>query len=313
MHAALHTTAASAPGTLMLMGEHAVLHGHHALCAAINQRITVHLLPDPAPRLRLQSALGEFETPLSNLQPAPPFTFVIDAVRQANLPRYTHNGLLLRIEADFAHDLGFGSSAAVTIATLTALQAAQGEPLDRAAIFAQALKVLHNVQGRGSGADLAAATYGGIVRYCAHPLEIEPLIRHLPLSAHYLGYKTPTTDVIRCLDQKWADRPTQREDLFRQIGQLTNAAARAIRSGDLPSLADAMNQHHTLQVALGCADPQTHRLHNALRQQPGILAAKISGSGLGDCLIALGTPTPQIPDFPAYPLSVSEHGTRVHS
>ena len=36
---------ASAPGSLMLFGEHAVLHGHAALVAAVDRRVTVTLRP----------------------------------------------------------------------------------------------------------------------------------------------------------------------------------------------------------------------------------------------------------------------------
>ena len=51
---------ASAPGSLMLMGEHAVLHGKKALVCAIDQRISVSLTPREDARISIVSALGEY-------------------------------------------------------------------------------------------------------------------------------------------------------------------------------------------------------------------------------------------------------------
>ncbi|MCC5850695.1 MAG: GHMP kinase, partial [Verrucomicrobia bacterium] len=110
----LHNATASAPGTLMLMGEHAVLHGHRALCAAVDPRISVSLHPRQDRRLRVVSALGEMETDLKSLEPVPPFTFVMEAVRRSGI----HRGLDLDIQSGFSAEIGFGSSAAVTVATV---------------------------------------------------------------------------------------------------------------------------------------------------------------------------------------------------
>jgi mevalonate kinase len=292
----------------MLMGEHAVLHGHAALCAAIDRRIRVQLTPRSDRDVHLHSALGTLDMPLDDLTPARPFQFVLGALMRLR----PASGVDLHIEADFSADIGFGSSAAVTVATVAALHAARGEPLDRAMIFSDARAVLHAVQGRGSGADLAAATYGGIVRYRADPLEIEPLIQSLPLSAHYVGHKTPTAEVIRILDERWAGREAERETLFAQLNTLTLEATAAIRNGDIPALAALFAQHRALQKQLGCEDDATARLLDALDSHPDTLACKISGSGLGDCVIALGADSVQIPDFHAYPVHLTREGVTLH-
>lgn len=299
---------ASAPGTLMLMGEHAVLHGHAALCAAIDQRITVHLTPRADRLVHIRSALGEHQTSLNDLKVIRPFHFILGALHHLK-PRA---GLELNVESDFSAEIGFGSSAAVTVATVAAIHAAHGAPLDRARIFADALAILHHVQGRGSGADLAAATYGGIVRYRADPLEIEPLLQQLPLSAHYVGHKTPTAEVIRRLDARWAGREAERNTLFKQINTLTLEATIAIRNGDLTALADGFRQHRACQHALGCEDEATAGLLTALDRHPDTLACKISGSGLGDCVIALGPPELRTETHTAYPLHIATEGVILH-
>lgn len=307
-HHTFRSVTASAPGTLMLMGEHAVLHGHSALCAAIDQRITLRLTPRSDRRVQIHSALGQYQTSLDNLTVNRPFHFVLGALSRLRPP----TGLDLHIEADFSSEIGFGSSAAVTVAAVAALHAAGGAPLDRALVFSDARAVLHAVQGRGSGADLAAATYGGIVRYRADPLEIEPFIQSLPLSAHYVGHKTPTAEVIRLLDGRWAGRESEREALFKELNTLTLEAAALLRNGNLPALAACFTRHRATQKALGCEDPATAELLQALDRHPDTLACKISGSGLGDCVIALGPPGLATRTHTAYPIHIAPEGLSVH-
>ncbi|MCD8525094.1 MAG: hypothetical protein LRY67_05045 [Gammaproteobacteria bacterium] len=50
-----------------------------------------------------------------------------------------------------------------------------------------------------------------------------------------------------------------------------------------------MNEHQKLQYALGVCDQQTSRLLETLQKNPHVLGCKISGSGLGDCVLALVT------------------------
>ena len=57
---------ASAPGSLMLMGEYAVLKGAAALCAAIDKRIYVKLTPRNDQKIMIHSALGEFSCDLAD-------------------------------------------------------------------------------------------------------------------------------------------------------------------------------------------------------------------------------------------------------
>ena len=169
----------SAPGSLMLLGEHAVLHGYRALVCAIDRRITVRLTPEDAMSslhikrrdaastigmLRVDSALGQYEAPLNDLKEDSTFRFVLQAVRQ-HLDAIPC-GFELKIDSEFSADIGFGSSAAVTVAVHAALlKWLEGEAPDPLRLFDYALETVHAVQGRGSGSDLAASVFGGVVLY----------------------------------------------------------------------------------------------------------------------------------------------------
>lgn len=296
----------SAPGSLMLFGEHAVLHGRRALVAAVSSRIRVTLKPRPDEDIRIVSALGEFVTRRDRIGEFPPLRFVLGAIagQAAALP----SGLDLTVESGFSETIGFGSSAAVTVATAAALRAWRTGSFQAADVFRDAVRVVRQVQGVGSGADVAASCYGGIVSYRAEPLEVERLGATHPLVAVYSGSKMPTADVIRIVESRRAAHPALFEKLYELVEANTNAAAGAIVRGDWAEAGTLMNFAHGLMDAMGVSNHPLSAIVHALRADPGILGAKISGSGLGDCAVGLGAVGR--PDFPyaVMPVAVAGQG-----
>ena len=55
---------ASAPGKIILFGEHFVVHGTKAILAAIDKRVTVTSTITKKPTLKINSQLGTFEIPM---------------------------------------------------------------------------------------------------------------------------------------------------------------------------------------------------------------------------------------------------------
>lgn len=272
----------------MLLGEHAVLHGHRAVVMAVDRRLRVTLDPRADDRLTIESALGRHATELATLAPHPAFRFILACVRllAGRLPA----GFDLRVESAFSHEIGFGSSAAVTVATLAALHRLAGLDESAAAILDEAIAVIREVQGRGSGADAAASAHGGIIAYRADPREVRLLPIRLSLIAVYCGYKTPTPEVIRRVEEAWRDQRGALLELYHRIGACAEAGIASAARQDVSGLGDALNKGQALMAELGVSTPELDAILARLRADPGIAGAKISGSGLGDCAIGIGTP-----------------------
>lgn len=316
----------------MLLGEHAVLHGRRALVCAIDQRITVSLFPFDGAQgrqssekiLRILSDLGTYEAPIDALEDHPDFRFVLDTVKQ--YPQ--ENGIELKIDSDFSSDIGFGSSAAVTVATHAALMQWVGTarravcgrlgeaslPLDE--IFQRSLATVHRVQGRGSGADVAASVFGGVVAYRAgsfenpqdRPLEIHPMAESFPLTAVYSGSKMKTVDVIRHLEERRA----LNAEYFERIFDRMDASVGEVLA-DFSSLGRNLILNQKLMEEMGLCNAALAEIISIFQGLPapsgveGGVPAKISGSGLGDCAIGLGD-FPSIGKFPTYALQVEPQG-----
>lgn len=297
---------ASAPGKLMLMGEHAVLYGHPCLVAAVSARATVQLTERVDSTVSIRSDLGEATCDLNELVVREPFTFILQAIKATAPTR----GFDLVVTCDFPHDVGLGSSSAVTVAAVGALLAMRAEASpDPEDVFQTALSVVRRVQGSGSGADLAAAVHGGVIQYSmtGGVLKVLPSI---PLTTVYSGSKEKTAVVIERVRQAKIREPETFTKLFTAVGKVVEHATEACEHGDLETLGRLMDVNQGYMDAMGVTTDALARIIASLRAQSGIFGAKISGSGLGDCAIGLGCVGDE---FPYTPLSVAidDHGLAV--
>lgn len=277
----------SAPGSLMLFGEHAVLNGKQALCCAVEQRIRVTLAPRDDRQIHLSSpALGKCIIDLQAFAVCAPFEFVLTAIDRYRTQ--ITQGFDLTIQAEFAATLGLGSSAAVTVATIGVLTQWLGETISLHALFHEAKQVILRVQGVGSGADVAAAVFGGVVAYRAQPLEIQPFEVTPDIALVYSGAKVPTRTVIQMVAEKQRAEPARYQQIYDEIDACSRQAVNALQAQNWQALGALMNQHHLLQAQLGVSTPLLDELAADLCSQANVYGAKISGSGLGDCVVGLG-------------------------
>lgn len=291
---------ASAPASLILTGEHAVLHGYPAIVCAIDQRIRVELIPREDNQIHIHSALGEYQTTITNLIPVAPFEFVLTAMQNFSITQ----GFDLNIQSDFSHKTGLGSSAAVTVSTIAAMGMWLNLNLSADELYQRAYHTIKQVQKMGSGADVAAAVHGGIVLYQLEPFTCQSLGTTLPLYVIYSGNKVPTTKVIAKVNEFVQEQPATSLCLFHAIGACTEQAVKAIQKQDWQTLGKIFNQHQKLQASLGVSNAALELILETLHQQPGITGAKISGAGLGDCVIALG-------ELPEHYFPHDEHQTKM--
>jgi mevalonate kinase len=297
----------SAPGSLMLLGEHAVLRGESALVAAINQRIRVELTPNQDAQIQIHSALGEHIGSLGAIGDHPKLRFVLAAIGAHEQSIST--GFDLRISAPFSDQVGFGSSAAVSVAVHGALlRWIEGAMPTQEHLFRQALATMRSVQGRGSGADIAASVYGGVVAYRMDAIdEVFPIAT--PISAIYCGYKCATPEVLARMEEAYAQDPAHYDALYKRIGACADQGIRGLRAGDLQEVARAMELQQTCMVELGLNTAELDEIVAAMQPLNGLSGTKISGSGLGDCVVAFGSlPEDTLEAYARYVLMTSPEG-----
>ncbi|OQA27160.1 MAG: mevalonate kinase [Verrucomicrobia bacterium ADurb.Bin345] len=303
MHTPIRT---SAPGSMMLLGEHAVLHGHHALVCALNRRIHVMLSPRSDREIHITSSLGRLELTLDTIEPKEPLAFVLGAVAQRKGD--LKSGFDLTVQSEFTHKAGLGSSAAVTVATTAALGLWLDEKVEEESVLRASVAIIQDIQGLGSGADAAASVYGGILLYRAKPLKVMKLGAVHPVTLVYSGSKKPTAEVVRLVEAAHAKQPATYDRIYELMGHSAEEAAAAIERGDWQSVGGLLNINQGLMDAIGVCDGKLAGIVYALRKDPGILGAKISGSGLGDCVIGLGRARNEAFSYDQLPTAMASEG-----
>ncbi len=295
---------AEAPGSLMLLGEYAVLHDYPAVVCAIDKRISVIIEPTDSDEIEIVSSLGSHKTTLQTIEVVKPFTFVLATLKlfQKRMP----SGCKISITSEFSHEVGFASSASVTVATLAALTAwldLHYSPLESILL---ARNVVQSVQGVGSGTDVAACTLGGVVAYRMQPLSADRIHDGIPLTVVYSGNKTPTMDAIAHVNQVFIKHKHLYKKILQAIGECAAEGMVAIEKNDLKALGQMMNIQQGLMHALQVNTPKLQATCDLLNASPDILGAKISGSGLGDCVVGLG----HIKDMEQIAVNISDEGVR---
>lgn len=286
----------SAPGKVMVSGEYVVLEGAPAIVAAAPARAVVRLSPRPLDRSPDLDA-GSPESPS-----LPPEALLSRRCAEATfgaLPREMTLSVDTSALRSDGRKLGLGSSAATAAATVAAVAAAHGhdpsDPATRAALLPIALEGHRAVGPEGSGADVAASTLGGFVRFRRdreRVLEATPIAWPDALHVALIWTGTParTSDLVAQVKALAARDP---HAYARAIGALREAAATlltAIERGDARAAIEACAAHHDAMHLLGeAADAPivTESLHKAAAIASAVGgAAKPSGAGGGDVAIA---------------------------
>ena len=194
-----------------------------------------------------------------------------------------------------------------TAAITALLYRLRGQNPDLLALHRAAYRTILTVQQRGSGADLAASLAGGLIAYQNRPFtRIEPLpAPPTGLSLRYAGYKTPTAEVLARIAAHAAIDPDYYQHLYDRMGAGSARSIAAATRGDWADYYQSLNDYQELLNALGvCDDTQAAHLAAA---RPHAHAVKISGSGLGDCILALADQPPA----QHQPVAIARDGVRL--
>ncbi len=286
----------SAPGKLMLFGEHAVVYGRLCIVTAVDQRMeaTVELTNQPIFQLNAPNVeITDYQKPMSDLgQSDIPkgAKFVEIAIKNFISSFPTGGGIKVTTSSQFSSKFGFGSSSASTVCVIFALSKILGINLDQKAIFDLCYKTVLDIQGVGSGFDIAAAIYGGTLLYLTGGKVIETIkISSLPLIVGYTGIKADTTTIVKETQKRVEKYPQFYNGAFDLIEEISLNAKPAMLKKDYQTLGELMNINQGYLEAMEVSSNKLSNLIYAARDT-GAYGAKLSGAGIGDCMIAIAPP-----------------------
>jgi mevalonate kinase len=300
----MHMTEASAPGKIILCGEHAVVYGRPAIAlpladvrarAVVRESAAGSGITIDAPDLERRWTLADTpDHPLSEL--------IVSVLRRLGVD----NMLDLRIEIEATIPIagGMGSGAAVATALARALAAHLDHSLTSSEISALVYTSEQRFHGTPSGIDNTVIAYEQPIWFARSPTTlygdpsataltatIEPISIAAPFTLLIgdTGVRSPTRLPVGHVRQRWQAHPARYEALFDAIGALVVQARTALAAGDHTTLGALLDENHALLKRIGVSSAKLNRLVGAARAA-GALGAKLAGAGWGGVMIALVAP-----------------------
>ena len=263
-----------APGKLVLTGAYAVLGGAPAIVMATNRGAFADgARVSPTPTAEVRAALGD----------------AVDA------PHVDASSLFLG-----ARKLGLGASAAILVASLAAREGRRGADLAdeevRGALFERARAAHAAAQSGGSGVDVAASVYGGVLEYVPGVAERRSLPAGTLVHVFACGTSARTAELRGQVDRFASLAPASHRTCIDELEVIAHEAAAAVKAGS----------HERFVVAIRRAARSLHRLGVAATAPivpdgfdvlEDIAAAEsaafcVSGAGGGDVATYVGSTRP---------------------
>lgn len=274
----------------MLFGEHAVIYNRPCIVASVEHRISVsiekrndnNLILD-APELNIENKnISDLEkTHLKKV------SFILTAIRNFFKKYDVKSGLDIKTKSEFSDKIGLGSSSAVIVAAIKGLSELFKIKMNEKEIFNLSYKTVLDVQGLGSGFDVAAAVYGGILFFKTGGEIIKPIdIKNIPLIIGYTGIKADTPTLVKMVANQLSKEPNKINDVFNEIEDIVNLVKTEIENKDWKKVGHFMNLNQDLLRKLGVSSKELENLIKA-SLDAGAYGAKLSGAGGGDCMIAI--------------------------
>ncbi|MDR0335136.1 MAG: mevalonate kinase [Methanomassiliicoccaceae archaeon] len=306
------TVTASAPGKLIILGEHAVVYGKPAIALAIDRRIRCTLSKASETTVN-GKAFDEDKHPYLKY-----------------MLRSSEHPVRIETESGIPPGSGLGSSAALSTSFLRALNKLNGTDIDDGTLAKDAFDVEYTVQGGASPLDTSASTHGYGVALNApedagrHLWDIsingrtwsvrDIAIPEMTLVVGYTGLHAATGPLVEKV-RRYKDRNTFAADIVDEIGRTTTDGLDALRKGDLVKLGKLMTHDHKLLSILGVSCNELNKLVDAsLRHSYG---AKLTGAGGGGSMMALTDEPEKVCEAIAlhggkpFVVRTGEHGARL--
>jgi mevalonate kinase len=263
----------SAPGKIYLFGEHAVVYGEPAIASAIEIRTSVKVK-----RSKSTVISSDIGTTGLDFEIHP---YVSTAVKKLGVLNVS-----IDIRSDIPVGSGLGSSAAVTVATLEALNLEFELGYGKEDIGKMGHEIEHEVQGAASPTDTYVSTFGGVVeipsRKRLNMLECGVVIGNTNKGAA----PQKTAKLVKQVAILKEEYPDLIDPIINTIGSFAKKGKILLMEKDYTKLGKLMNVNHGLLDALGVSTLELSSLVYAARNA-GAYGAKITGAGGGGCMVAL--------------------------
>ena len=281
---------ASAPGKIILFGEHFVVYGIKAVLCSIDKRITATAQFVDEKVIRVRSSFGESEISigsLDNLEKVQqkfmkPFFYVAQKAIEENSAKH---GIDIVLESEIPPGVGLGSSSAACVA-VTASVNGLFRKLSKDEVVKMAIQAERTIFEQNSGADSSVSTFGGLVSYDLKNGFAEiPSRDDLSFIISNSAQVHDTQNIVRQVRKFKEENVDLFNKLCREETDIVNNAIESLKENNLNRLGSLMLKNHDLLKQIGISTEKIDLLVQEAKKTS--YGAKITGAGGGGCIISL--------------------------
>jgi len=275
---------ASAPGKIILFGEHFVVHGTNALLAAIDKRVTVTSTFTENKTIKVNSELGIIEVPMSSSHEEVksefrPFVYLANKMINSH---QDVNGLEITINSDIPIGVGLGSSSACCVAATASIFGLFKEWSSKE-LLKISIEAEKTIFPDTSGADCTVCTYGGMIEYPSIEKIDNTFDLNLLIANSMIPHNTKNSvEKVNKFKKNNEDRFSQLCDLENG---LINKVIMAMKNNDAATLGLKMSENQKYLEEIQVSNYTLRDMISSLSEIS--LGSKITGAGDGGCIIAL--------------------------
>ena len=278
---------ASAPGKVILFGEHFVVYGVRAILCAIDKRITVIVEKIPDNKIIINSKIGTLSTtprkPINEINNSlKPFYYLADRMIQEFKD---DSGLKITIESEIPLGVGLGSSSACCVAGAAAISGIyKKQSVEN--ILKLAIDAERTIFPNTSGADCTVCTYGGLMQYDKNTghskIKSEPNF-HLVIANSKNEHSTK--EVVSNVREFKEKNETIFSQMCQEESQLIEETIEYLKNNQLKQIGENIKKNQKYLDIIGVSN---EKLKNMILVADKVsFGSKITGAGGGGCIFAL--------------------------
>jgi len=275
-------------GKVILFNEHFVVHGIPSIASAVDSTTDAEVRASDGEGFDIidnrKGSAGYSQAKMEHQKEA--IRRMADAMSVDLAKKHLH----ITIGGALPTFSGIGASAANCVSITRAVSEELGLGLSDERVNDVAYEGEKAYAGNPSGVDNTAATFGGLLWFMrgAEGNEIKRIEVEKPVEIVMgnTGVVANTKEVVAGVAKRKEKNPDEYDKIFADAGELVKQGREALKKMDLKSVGSLMDLNHKLLQAIEVSGPELDFMVKLARDS-GALGAKLTGGGVGGCMVAL--------------------------